>query len=409
MLSVLLLAGCAETAAVTEVRVPAAVAAGRVVIDLPVGHKAGAYEWGWGCDGPYHDVAWIAEGGIDRILADALRDGAGWGGLSLTPGAGRVLSGRLVDIDLSLCRRMSGDTRRSVGTTGTGRVRIDWEVTDPPRAVHRFTTEGTGESDVPSLNGKYGIIIRNAMADATRRLATLPEFRYLALSSPATGTAVSAAPSPALASIGAAPTLPTAVQPTVEVTAPHQTQDIADEGDGASQSAALIRWGSLTGVIADPGGLVLLPDTGANLPTPVPLMLADGRVVDSEVAAQAFGFILLRLPAGLWPAITIRRQRPGVSQFLYRPGDDGSSAAMVAAHIGPARSQGTEVPSLLLDLDTAVWRDPPWMLVDEEGRLAALRGQRTLPGDPAPYYAPAGVMAHFRTITPPTATDATAP
>lgn len=395
----LLLASCAERPPAAGPRVPAAIAAGRVLIDLPVGHKAGAYEWGWGCEAPYNDVAWIAEGGVDRILADALRDGAGWGGLTLTPGAGRMLTGRLVDVELSLCRKVDGDTRKPVGTTGDGRVRIDWEVTDPPGPVRYFTTEGKGETDIPSLNGKYGIIIRNATADAARRLASLPEFRQLALSPPATGTGPAALPPPGTAATAMAAAPPSAVVPPAAVTTGDETPDAADETASASPAAALVRWGAVTGVVADTRGLVLLPDTGANLPTPVPLMLADGQVAQAEVAARAFGFILLRLPAGHWPAIMVRRQRPGVSQLLHRPDGDGGTVGMVAAHTGPSRSQGMDVPSLLLDLDEAVWRDPPWILVDEEGRLAALRGSRTLPGDPAPYYAPAGVMAHFRAIT----------
>ncbi len=405
----LFLAGCADQPPATGPRVPAAVAPGRVMIDLPVGHKAGAYEWGWGCKSPYHDVAWIADGGIDRILADALRDGTGWGGLSLTPGAGRVLTGRLVDVELSLCRKVDDDTRKPIGTTGSGRVRIDWDVTNPPGPVRHFTTEGKGETDIPSLNGKYGIIIRNATADAARRLAGLPEFRDLALTPPgvATGPVAALPTPPAALGISPATALPdsaplttaslTGVPPATATG--DEIPDTGDEAMGVSPAAALVRWGSLTGVMADAGGLVLLPDTGAALPAPTPLMLADGRVVQAEVAARAFGFMLLRLSGGDWPAITIRRQRPGVSRLLHRPDGDGGTVAMVAAHTGPARSQGTDVPTLLLDLDEAVWRDPPWILVDEEGRLAALRGPRTLAGDPAPYYAPAGVMAHFRAIT----------
>ncbi len=399
LLLVLLLAGCAERPPAAGPRVPATVAAGRVLIDLPVGQKAGAYEWGWGCEAPYNDVAWIAEGGIDRILADALRDGAGWGGLALTPGAGRVLTGRLVDIDLSLCRRVDGDTRKPIGTTGEGRVRVDWEVTDPPGPIRHFTTEGMGETDIPALNGKYGIIIRNATADAARRLAGLPEFRQLALSSPATGAGSSTLPPP-LPATGLAPSPTQPALPPAAPTILDDNPDTADDTAIASPAAALVRWGSVTGVIADAKGLVLLPDTGANLPSPLPLMMADGHVIQAEVGGRAFGFVLLRLSAGNWPAIMVRRQRPGVSQLLHRPDGDGGPVAMVAAHTGPARSQGADVPSLLLDLDEAMWRDPPWILVDGEGRLAALRGPRTLPGDPAPYYAPAGVMAHFRAITP---------
>lgn len=398
-----LLTGCAERPPVAGPRVPAAIAAGRVLIDLPVGHKAGAYEWGWGCEAPYNDVAWIAEGGVDRILADALRDGTGWGGLALTPGAGRVLTGRLVDVDLSLCRKVDGDTRKPIGTTGDGRVRVDWEVTDPPGPVRHFTTEGKGDTDIPSLNGKYGIIIRNATADAARRLAVLPEFRQLALTPPAAGLAVSTPRPPLPMATDTPPDLPSPAATAATTAAEIENPDSGDETASPPPAAALVRWGSLTGVVADARGLVLLPDTGATLPAPVPLMLADGRVVQAEMTARAFGFILLRLPDGTWPAITIRRQRPGVSQLLHRPDGDGSSAGMVAAHTGPPRSQGTDVPSLLLDLDEAAWRDPPWILVDEEGRLAALRGPRTLAGDPAPYYAPAGVMAHFRSITQPAA------
>lgn len=397
--ALLLLPSCASRPPMAGPRVPAAVSLGRMLIDLPVGQKAGAYEWGWGCNTPYNEVAWIAEGGIDRILSDAARDGAGWGGLSLTPGTGRVLTGRLVDIDLSLCRKVDADTRKPVGTTGSGRVRIDWEVTDPPGPVRRFTTEGKGETDIPSLNGKYGIIVRNATADAARRLAGQPEFRQLALTPSAAMTSPGAAPLPTLPP----PAFPVAAAgasfpiPPSGTAVPDETETDDDAAAGAP-GAALLRWGGLTGVVADAGGLALLPDTGADLPEPVPLMLGDGRVVQGTVAARAFGFLLLRLPEGEWPALPVRRQRPAVSHFLHRPEGDGGPVAMVAAHTGPARSQGTDVPSLLLDLDEALWRDPPWMLLDEEGRLAALRGPRALAGDPAPYYAPAGVMAHFRAI-----------
>lgn len=398
ILALLLLTSCTGAPPPAGPRVPVALTMGRVLVDLPVGHKAGSYEWGWGCDSPFNDVAWITEGRVPGLLTQAARDGIGWGGLGLTDGAARVLTGRLVDVDLSLCRKLDGFSGRRVGDTGDGRVRIDWELTDPPGPVHRFTTEGEGETDIPSLNARYDVILRNAAADAARHLAALPEFRQL----------VTSGASPAIVSAGLAPLLPLAPPPPAADAVPVPVAAVAEGEETpamAPDAAAMVRWGQVTGGIVDARGLVLLPDTGAQMPDPLPLMLGDGRVVPGVVAGRAFGFLLIRLAEGQWPALTVRRQRPGVSQWLHRPGagaggdDEDRPAAMVAAHTGPDRSQGTDVPSLLLDLDEALWRNPPWMLVDGEGRLAALRGARVLAGDPAPYYAPAGVMAHFRAIT----------
>ncbi|MFV3127480.1 hypothetical protein [Niveispirillum sp. KHB5.9] len=377
----LLLTACAAKPPPAGPRQPASLSMGKVLVDLPIGHKAGTYEWGWACESPFNDVAWITEGRIPGLLVQAARDGLGWGGLSPTDGAGRVLTGRLVDVDLSLCRKVEPLTRVPIGDTGEGRVRIDWELTDPPNPVQRFTTQGQGETDIPSINGRYDVILRNAMADAARRLAALPEFRALATMPPGGGVTASLLP----------PTLSTPLPP-----APPVEPEAVPEAPAAAPGAALVRWGAVTGVVVDARGLVLLPDTGADLPSPLPLMLADGRVVPGSAGVASFGIIPVRLPDGDWPALAVRRQRPGVSHWLHRSDGDGGRVAMVAAHTGPARAQGTDVPSLLLDLDEALWRDPPWLLLDDDGRLAALRGPRTLPGDPTPYYAPAGVTAYFR-------------
>lgn len=396
---ILLLPACADTPSPAGPRAPVPLSLGRVQVDLPVGHKAGSYSWrwDWSCVAPFNEVAWITEGRTPGLLTQAARDGVGLGGLGLTNGAARVLTGRLVDVELSLCRQRDALSQKPIGITGEGNVRIDWELTDPPGPVRRFTTVGEGETDIPSLNGQYDIILRNAAADAARRLATLPDFRQLVMS-PVGG--------PGLAAAGLVPALPA---PSPGQPAPFVETVDADEAPEAeiqaatpvAPGAARVRIGENAGVIVDPRGWVLLPDTGADLADPLSLLLADGQTVSGQLAARAFGFLLVRLPEGTWPALAIRRQRPAVSQWLHRLDGEGRGApvAMVAAHTGPVRAQAVEIPSLLLDLDEALWRNPPWILLDEEGRLAALRGPKALPGDPALYFAPAPVMAHFRAIT----------
>lgn len=398
---ILLLSACASTPPPAGPRVPVPLSLGRLQVDLPVGHKAGSYtwRWDWSCVAPFNEVAWITEGRTPGLLTQAARDGVGLGGLGLTNGAARVLTGRLVDVELSLCRKRDALSQKPIGITGEGNVRIDWELTDPPGPVRRFTTVGEGETDIPSLNGQYDIILRNAAADAARLLATLPEFRQLVMS-PMGGVGPAAAgPVPALPV--SSPGQPAAFVETVEADETPEPEPAMQAATPVAPGATRVRMGANAGVIVDPRGWVLLPDTGADLADPLSLLLADGQAVAGQLVSRAFGFLLVRLPEGNWPALAIRRQRPAVSQWLHRlDGEEGRGpVAMVAAHTGPVRAQAAEMPSLLLDLDEELWRNPPWILLDDEGRLAALRGAKPLPGDPAPYYAPAPVMAHFRTIT----------
>jgi hypothetical protein len=397
---ILLLPACADKPPPAGLRVPVPLSLGRIQVDLPVGHKAGAYgwRWDWSCVAPFNEVAWITEGRTPGLLTQAARDGVGLGGLGLTDGAARVLTGRLVDVELSLCRQRDALSQKPIGITGEGNVRIDWELTNPPGPVRRFTTVGEGETDIPSLNGQYDIILRNAAADAARRLAALPEFRQLVMS-PVGGEGLAAAgPVPALSA--PLPRQPAPFVETVEADETPEPEPAMQVTTPVARGAARVQMGANAGVIVDPRGWVLLPDTGADLADPLSLLLADGQTVSGQLAARAFGFLLVRLPEGTWPALAIRRQRPAVSQWLHRlDGEGRGPVAMVAAHTGPVRTQAAEIPSLLLDLDEELWRNPPWILLDEEGRLAALRGARALPGDPAPYFAPAPVMAHFRTIT----------
>ncbi|KPF87019.1 hypothetical protein IP70_04970 [alpha proteobacterium AAP38] len=396
---ILLLTACAEAPPPPGPRVPVALSLGRIQVDLPVGHKAGAYgwRWDWSCVAPFNEVAWITEGRTPGLLTQAARDGVGLGGLGLTAGAARVLTGRLVDVELSLCRQRDALSQKPIGITGEGNVRIDWELTDPPEPVRRFTTVGEGETDIPSLNGQYDIILRNAAADAARRLAAMPEFRQLVMSPMGGEGPAAAGPVPALPV--SSPGQPAAFVETVEADETPEPEPAMQVATPVAPGAARVQMGANAGVIVDPRGWVLLPDTSADLADPLPLLLADGQVVTGQLAARAFGFLLVRLPEGNWPALAIRRQRPAVSQWLHRlDGEGRGPVAMVAAHTGPVRAQATEIPSLLLDLDEELWRNPPWILLDEEGRLAALRGAKALPGDPAPYYAPSPVMAHFRTI-----------
>jgi hypothetical protein len=389
---ILLLSACADAPAPPGPRVPVGLSLGRIQVDLPVGHKAGSYtwRWDWSCVAPFNDVAWITEGRTPGLLTQAARDGVGLGGLGLTDGAARVLTGRLVDVELSLCRQRDLLTSKPIGITGEGRVRIDWELTDPPGPVRRFTTEGEGETDIPSLNGQYDIILRNAAADAARRLAALSEFRQFVMSPLGASAGMGQAPLPLAGQSPPAPSM---------VPVPEDMEDNSPFITPPPASAVMAQAGYATGVVADPRGLVLLPDLGGELLDPLPVLVGEDRLVPGKLVARAFGFLLIRLPDGDWPAIRMRRQRPAVSQWLHRiDGEEKRPVAMVAAHAGPTRAQGIEMPSLLLDLDEDLWRNPPWMLLDEDGRLAALRGPPALPGDPAPYYAPAPVMAHFRTI-----------
>lgn len=406
---ILLLSACADKPPPPGPRVPVALTLGRVQVDLPVGHKAGSFTWNWLglCDGPFNDVAWMTEGRVPGMMMVAARDGLSQGGLGVTSGAARVLTGRLVDVELSLCRRLDTFTRDRIGTTGEGTVRIDWELTDPPGPVRRFTTQGEGETDIPALDGRYDIILRNATAEAARRLSVLPEFRQLVMSPLGSSGPVAAVSAP-MPAAGAAVEMPAVPQSPATVAAMEAVEPdwlLELEATTAFTSPVapedvLVDAGHAKGVVVDARGWVLLPDTQAELPTPLTLLLGrEGRVASGMVAARAFGFVLVRLPEGEWPAIPIRRQRPAVSQWLHRfEGESKGPVAMVASHAGPARAQGGDLPSLLLDLDEDLWRNPPWILLDAEGRLAALRGPKPLPGDPAPYYAPAAMMAHFRTV-----------
>lgn len=407
---ILLLSACADKPPPPGPRVPVALTLGRVQVDLPVGHKAGSFTWNWLglCDGPFNDVAWMTEGRVPGMMMVAARDGLSQGGLSVTSGAARVLTGRLVDVELSLCRRLDTFTRDRIGTTGEGTVRIDWELTDPPGPVRRFTTQGEGETDIPALDGRYDIILRNATAEAARRLSVLPEFRQLVMSPLGSSGPVAAVPVPApvaaameMSAVAAVPASSSAVVTPEEPEWLAELETTTAFSSPVKTEEVLVDAGHTRGVVVDARGWVLLPDTQAELPSALTLLVGEeGRVVPGIVAARAFGFVLVRLPEGEWTAIPIRRQRPSVSQWLHRfEGEKKGPVAMVASHAGPARAQGGDLPSLLLDLDEDSWRNPPWILLDAEGRLAALRGSKPLPGDPALYYAPSAVMAHFRTIT----------
>lgn len=370
---------------------------GRVDVELPAGHVAGAFNFGLLCQPPYNDVLWITETRVPAVLNMAVRDGLSAAGLRTAPAAARVLTARVVDVRLDLCRRVDFWFGRSVGITGDARVRVEWVLAGPAAPPRQWVTEGQGQADAPALNRRYDILLRQAMMDAAGALAALPDFRQAAAGTgPVLDLATMAVLAPSPFPSPTAP--PDGGEAVGEAEEPAETDGPAP-APGSPQAAgvALVTHGAATGIIADAAGLVLLPDTGSPLPDPAPLVLADGRVVAARVAGRAFGLHLLVLPGDEWPHAPARRQRPAVSRDLYRPGRDGA-AGMVAAHTGPARSRGTELPSLLLDIDPALARDPPWLLVDGEGRLAAVRAGLVLPGDPVPYLAPAGVLARFRAL-----------
>ncbi|MFV3074795.1 hypothetical protein [Niveispirillum fermenti] len=384
---------------------------GRVDMALPAGHVAGSFNFGLLCQPPYNDVLWVTETRVPGVLNAAVRDGLSSAGLRMAPMATRVLMARVVDVRLDLCRRVDFWFGRSVGITGDARVRVEWVLTSPTTAPRHWVTEGKGQADAPALNRRYDILLRQAMMDAAGALAALPDFRQATATArplpfPITDMAMMAAagsPSPsAVPGTGGAEGEPAAgAAPDAEAEPEGEAADpVPPPGSPRAAGAALVTHVATTGIIVDAAGLVLLPDTGGPLPAPVPLVLADGRVAAARVAGRAFGLHLLVLPAGDWPHAPARRQRPAVSRDLYRPGRDGA-AGMVAAHTGPARSRGTGMPSLLLDIDPALARDPPWLLVDGEGRLAAVRAGLALPGDPVPYLAPAGVLARFRALLEP--------
>lgn len=400
---------------------PAPVSVGKVQVDLPAGHVAGSYGFGLFCLPPYNDVLWITETRMPGVLGQAARDGLMASGLRPTPGTTRVLTGRLADVHLVLCRRTDFWFGKSVGITGEAHVRILWELSDPPAAPRQWQTEGQAEIDTPAIDKRYDIILRQAVLDAAGKLASLPDFRDAATAPPpvaggnqpmaAQMTAQMTAQTPPAAPVPAASAVPAvALSAAPAIMASEDAEEAVPTpppGSPLAAGAALVTQGEGTGIIVDAGGLVLLPDTGTTLPDPVPLTLSDGRIVPAAVKARGFGFHLLALPdppAAIAPA---RRQRPAVSQWLFRPGREGGPVGMVAAHTGPARSQGMQVPSLLIDLDPALSHDPPWFLVDGEGRLAGLRMGRPLAGEPAAYAAPPGVLSWLRGQAAPPATAGT--
>ncbi len=369
---------------------PVSLTVGKVQVDLPAGHVAGSYGFGLFCLPPYNDVLWITETRMPGVLGQAARDGLTASGLRATPGTARVLTGRLVDVHLDLCRRTDFWFGKSVGTTGEASVRILWELADPPAAPRQWQTDGKAEIDTPALDKRYDIILRQAVLDAAGKLASLQGFREAAM-----------APAQVAGVVTVAGTLPTAemgqaVVPGGPVPGEVEEASTPPPGSPLAAGAALVRHGEGTGIIVDASGLVLLPDTGVALPDPVVLTLVDGRAVNATVKAGGFGFHLLALSDPPAAVASARRQRPAVSQWLFRPGRDGGPVGMVAAHTGPERSQGRQVPSLLVDLDPDMSRDPPWFLVDGEGRLAGLRMGRPLAGEPASYVAPPGVLSWLR-------------
>lgn len=414
----LALAGCGSDPPPVRTAVPArpvALSMGKVQVDLPAGHVAGSYGFGLFCLPPYNDVLWITESRMPGVLGQAARDGLIAAGMRPTPGGTRMLTGQLVDVHLDLCRRTDFWFGKSVGTTGEATLRILWELSDPPAAARQWQTEGKAKIDTPALDKRYDIILRQAVLDAASKLATLPDFRDAAMAPPpvaggfvpVTTTVQTASP---VAAGPAAPFIPAVPDTLVVAVAPDDAEEANPAplpGSPLAAGPALVKYADVTGIIVDTGGLVLLPDTGIALPDPAPLTLADGRTVDAAVKAHGFGLHLLALPEPPATIAPARRQRPAVSQWLFRPGRDGGPVGMVAAHTGPARSQGTEVPSLLVDLDPDLTRDPPWFLVDGEGRLAGLRLGRPLAGEPASYAAPPGVLAWLRAQVVPPASGGT--
>lgn len=379
ILGLFLLSGCSGERPLLTARVlsPALpLSFSRVTIDLPPGHIAGSYGFGLFCLPPYQDVAWISEGRMPGLLANAARDGLNQAGIGLTPGAQRALSARLVDVDLDLCRRADMWFGKSIGTTGDGRIRVEWEITRPQMAPIRISTDGKGGTDIPSLDKRHDLILRAAMLDAAAKLVAHTDFQ-------AARYAV-ATPSPILA--------PDATSVPVPMVANDPPEDDAVT---PAPGHALVRQGERLGLIIDAAGWVLMAGETAS---DTPLILEDGRVVAAQWQAAGFGLSLLRLPAGDWPASSVRRQRPAVSHWLHRIG--GDRVALVSSHAGPDHAQGAAVPGLLLDLDEDLWRDPPWFLVDDQGRLAAIRGARVLPGDLAPYHAASGILAWARSHMP---------
>lgn len=410
VLCLLALSGCGSDPPPVRPAAPArpvSLSIGKVQVDLPPGHVAGSYGFGLFCLPPYNDVLWITESRMPGVLGQAARDGLIASGMRPTPGGTRMLTGRLVDVHLDLCRRTDFWFGKSVGTTGEATLSVDWELSDPPAAPRQWRTQGKAEIDTPALDKRYDIILRQAVLDAAAKLAALPDFRDTATAPPPVtgGFVQAAAPLPTTPLVAAAPAAP------LIATAPDDDAATTDPapppGSPLAAGAALVKHGQVTGIIVDAGGLVLLPDTGSPLPDPVPLTLADGRTVNATVGAHGFGFHLLALPEPIATIAPARRQRPAVSQWLFRPGRDGGPVGMVAAHTGPARSQGAQVPTLLIDLDPDLTRDPPWFLVDGEGRLAGLRMGRPLAGEPASYAAPPGVLAWLRGQVVPSASGGT--
>lgn len=379
ILGLVLLGGCSGdrpllTARVSPPALPLSFS--RVTIDLPPGHIAGSYGFGLFCLPPYQDVAWISEGRMPGLLANAARDGLNQAGIGLTPGAQQALSARLVDVDLDLCRRADMWFGKSIGTTGDGRIRVEWEINRPQMAPIRISTDGKGGTDIPSLDKRHDLILRAAMLDAAAKLVAHADFQALRQTVTLPAPALSNSPPPMpVASDEAAMDVSTPTPP--------------------NPGLALVRQGERTGLIIDAAGWVLMAGETAS---ETPLILEDGRTVSAQWQAAGFGLSLLRLPAGDWPALSARRQRPAVSHWLHRIG--GDRVALVSSHTGPDNSQGDAVPGLLLDLDEDLWRDPPWFLVDDQGRLAAIRAGRVLPGDLAPYHAASGILAWARSHMP---------
>lgn len=402
--------GKAERPVATGPHLPADVEIGALRIEVPVGRDLGGYRIGLDCELSFDDIPWLPSNRSQRELTDAVTDGLARAGLTVTPRAGRVLTGRVVDINIELCRNAGFfNLGRRSGDTGEGRVRIEWELTDPAGHPYNWATEGEGSIDGPTWRSLEDYILAAATADAAQVLGQQQDFRELVTGGRGPGVAVPvAAIPPRPAALPAVPVItPDGLRsPPAEVLPGEVPVEAVEETEAPSPAtpvdvaAALVRWGNVVGVVVEASGLVLLPDTGAPPPDPVPLTLPDGREVTALKRAQAFGFYLLSLPEGTWPSLPVRRQRPGVSHWLRKLAGEGAEkpVAMVAAHAGPPRGQGGQVALVMLDLDQELWRNPPWILLDDEGRLAALRGPKALPGDLQPYYAPGPVMAYFKEI-----------
>ncbi|CAK0742342.1 Peptidase Do [Azospirillaceae bacterium] len=174
---------------------PAPIRFGKLTSNLRKGSPIGEYVFGLMCFPPYDYITWAARSlntdpvreHFHTILTDAGFDVSGsptrlFDEEEDLARAVLVVSGRVVDAALSVCRRKTFFFLVDAGVTGEAAVRIDWTVYSNllRMPIFQTTTEGRSQSPGGQFDGE-NMLLEDAVASAIDALAADNGFREAVL------------------------------------------------------------------------------------------------------------------------------------------------------------------------------------------------------------------------------------